>query len=185
MRPAQRVKRAEDAASKLSRLVRSPQVVQLLQRPPPAQPTAAQQSVLVSYSKSLATLYTALPADGPNNDAGRAVVAQLLRAVLRHQPAQSAGLLMVWTQQQPQQLAAMLQSHGLKPQHGTIHGVWVIGTSLVFRLATLLASCMELSSCRVTTAELSVNLTQQLLQSGGCCWGLWFNNSSCAYLALG
>lgn len=92
MRPAQRAKKAEEAANKLSSLVCSPQVTQLLQQPLPPQPTAAQIAVLDSCSSSLFKLCNTLPDELPNTDAGRAAAVQLLRGVLRHHPVHSAGV---------------------------------------------------------------------------------------------
>lgn len=100
MRPAQRAKKAEDAASKLSSLVARPQVVQLLQRPLAGEPTATQQAVLAICSSGLHQLTLVLPTT-PKNDSERAALVQLLRGVLRHQPVHSVGLLLVWLQQQP------------------------------------------------------------------------------------
>uniref|UniRef100_A0A383VL02 Uncharacterized protein n=1 Tax=Tetradesmus obliquus TaxID=3088 RepID=A0A383VL02_TETOB len=142
MRPAQLASKAEDAASKLSRLVDSPQVVQLLQRPLPALPTAAQRAVLASCTSSLQQLLHALP-DNPSNDSGRAALVELLRGVLRHQAVHCTGVLLVWLQQQqqqqqPQQLAAALLS----------------------------VQALGVLNCSAAVAELMINMTQQLLQSG-------------------
>lgn len=171
MRPAQRARQAEDAASKLSSLVRSPQVAQLLQQPVPAQPTAAQRAVLASCSSRLDLLYRAMPASLSSSSSGTEAFVQMLRRALGQQPTHSAGVLLAWLQQQPQQLAAALQgvlSIGVQP--GTTEAVWCIGMQAVARLAELLLDCCaaKSSSCTATVAELTVNMTQQLLQSGGC-----------------
>lgn len=170
MRPAQRAKKAEEAANKLSSLVCSPQVTQLLQQPLPPQPTAAQIAVLDSCSSSLFKLCNTLPDELPNTDAGRAAAVQLLRGVLRHHPVHSAGVLMVWLQQQqPQQLAAMLQvSYGSVVQLNATEGVWRAGMQVLSGLVELLYICTRGGSCMAAVAELIATLTQQLLQSGGC-----------------
>jgi hypothetical protein len=102
---------AEDAASKLSSLVRSSKVAQLLQRPLPAQPTAAHQAVLASCSNGLLQLLRALPDKLCRSGSPTASEAsiQLLDSVLRHQAVHCAGVLLWWLQQQPQQLVAALQ----------------------------------------------------------------------------
>jgi hypothetical protein len=97
MRPNQRVSQAEDVASKLSSLVRSPRVVQLLQGPLPTQPTAAQQAVLASCSSGLLQLLRALP-EPPDNTADTAATIQVLSGVLRHQAVHSTGVLLSWLQ---------------------------------------------------------------------------------------
>lgn len=167
-------KQAEDAASKLRNLVHRPQVVQLLQRPLPAAPTAEQQAVLASCSSTLQQLMLALT-DSYNSRSGTESVVQVLRRTLRHQPVHSAGVLLAWLQQQPQQLAASLKSsRGLDP--GTLEAVWTVGMLMVAGLADLLLECyVTQRTSRASTAalaELGVDLTQQLLQSGeriSCC----------------
>lgn len=85
MQPDQRLKQADGASGKLSSVVRSRQVTQLLQGPPPAQPTTAQQTALASCSISQHQLHEALPED-VKNESEIAAAAQLLQRVLRRQP---------------------------------------------------------------------------------------------------
>lgn len=113
MRPAERAKLAGDEAKKLSSLVRGSQVVQLLQQPLPAEPTAAQQAVLASCSTRLQHLSDILPED-PSNSSSAATLAQLLKRVLNCRAVHSAGVLLAMLQQQqpqPQRLPAALESH--------------------------------------------------------------------------
>lgn len=164
MGPAQRAKQAEDAASKLGSLVRSPQVAQLLQQPLPAQPAAEQKAVLADINSNLQQLYEKLPAN-PNTNSERAAM-QLLRGVLHQEAVRSIGVLQVWLQQQPQQLVAALQSYDL--QLGTIEGAWYAGMHVMCRIAELLLDCKASRSSSSSTAGgalLVVEMTQQLLQS--------------------
>lgn len=168
MGPAQRAKQAEDAASKLGSLVRSPQVAQLLQQPLPAQPAAEQKAVLADINSNLQQLYKKLPAN-PNTNSERAATVQLLRGVLHQEAVRSIGVLQVWLQQQPQRLVTALQSYDL--QLGTIEGAWYAGMHVMCRIAELLLDCKASRSSSSSTAGaalLVVEMTQQLLQSGGC-----------------
>lgn len=162
MQPSQLAKKAEDAASHLLSLLRSPQVAQLLQRPLPVHPTAAQQAVLASCSSSLLKLFAALPGR-PNNESDRAAAIQLLRRVLRHQAVYNAGVLMAWLQQPQQQLAMVLHSCPSEVDPGTVEDLWAAGSKVTARVALLLVSCKAMDG----VAELAVDMSQQLLQSGG------------------
>jgi hypothetical protein len=164
MRPAQRVKQAEEAASKLSSLVHSSRVTQLLQQPLPAQPTAAQQAVLASCSKSVQQLLTFLP-QHTDSSLRIAVLLQLLRGVLRHQAVHSAGLLLAWLQQQPQQLAAALLGCNPRLEATVImQSLWLTALNLVLSITVLVVNCAAEDSS--STAPLAFNLTQQLQQTG-------------------
>jgi hypothetical protein len=170
MRSARRAAQAEDAASKLSALVRSSRVVDLLQRPPPSEPTAAQQDVLAECSNRLYQLIEALP-DRPGS-AASAAPEQLLSSVLRQRAAHSASVLLAWLQQQPQQLAAALLSNDdSQVQPKTMGGFWHMGMQAVCMLVGLVGRCTLFDDSSAATAghvRLVVDITQQLLQSGEC-----------------
>jgi hypothetical protein len=187
MRRAQRSNQAEDAASKLSSLLRSTQVAQLLQHPLPAQPTVLQKAVLSSCSNSLLQLHTALP-ETPNNSSSRSALLQQLSGVLRHQAVHSTGLLLAWMQQQPQQLVAALRYS--EDEHAAImQRLWPTGVQVVFIITLLIRSCSASNSS--STAPLAFTLTQQLHQSGECIWSgqasdAWIRSSRllCTHCAL-
>uniref|UniRef100_A0A383WBJ7 Uncharacterized protein n=1 Tax=Tetradesmus obliquus TaxID=3088 RepID=A0A383WBJ7_TETOB len=164
-------KQAEDAASKLRNLVHRPQVVQLLQRPLPAAPTAEQQAVLASCSSTLQQLKLALT-DSYNSRSGTESVVQVLRRTLRHQPVHSAGVLLAWLQQQPQQLAASLKSsRGLDP--GTLEAVWTVGMLMVAGLADLLLECVLASWIELAQQLLQQQQQQQQQQQSQAHQGAW------------
>lgn len=63
----------------------------------------------------------------------------------------------------------LLRFDGSPVDPGSMEGVWFSGMKLVDGLAGLLYSCLAMhSSYTAAVAELTVNFTQQLLQSGGC-----------------
>jgi hypothetical protein len=150
-------------------MLRSPKAVQLLQQPLPAQPTAAQRAVLASCSSSLQQLSIAL-SENPSTDSARSASVQLLQCVLCHQPVHSAGTLLVWLQQQQQLTTALLSCSVHQLQASTMEGLWFAALQLVSTLAVLLHSCSTAreSSCTAAAAQLMVDTTQQLLQSGEC-----------------
>lgn len=154
--------------------MRSPEVVQLLQQPLLALPTQAQLGVLASTSSALEELLAAL-AEVPSSESSRAASVQLLGGVLRQQAVHSAGVLLMWLHQQPQQLCAIDSFFSNPWQPGSIvgayciGGVWQLGMEVVHKLAVLLFACMSGgSSCAPAAARLAADMTQQLLHSGGC-----------------
>lgn len=174
MRPDLRARAAEDAAKKLQTVLGRPEVAQLLQQPLPAQPNAEQRAVLTSCITTLVQLSQALPSvENPINVSDTAAFRQLLRGVLRHRAVHSAATLLVWLLQQPQQLAVTLQNvepHQL--QRGTTKAACVAGMHAVTRLAQLLVRCIvkmhRSGSSTANVAQLTVNMTHQLVEAGGC-----------------
>jgi hypothetical protein len=171
MQPALQTKQVEDAAIDLNSLVCSPRIERLLQRPLPARPTAAQQAALASCSDALRKLVMSLPQDF-RNILDKGAMLALISSVLQHQAAYNIGVLLAWLQQQPQQLAAALQSEGMRA--ASVQNCWC-GGMLVLQVVAL----MRLRATEGCTAEhnsavlcgagtLAANMTQQLQQTGWC-----------------
>jgi hypothetical protein len=111
----------------LSSSLRSAAARQLLLRPLPAVPVAAEQAAaLRSIGTALHQLYKALP-DTPN----ARTVGQIVNSLLDHDTARNVGALAVWLQKQPQQLASALQQL-MKQQQGRASSIFdVLEQSLV------------------------------------------------------
>jgi hypothetical protein len=98
----------------------------------------------------------------PRRGSSEALWAQLLGAALKQHAARSAGTLLVWLQQQPQQLhITKLQQSALVLN--TPESVWSACITLLSEVSRAL-SYMTSS----TAAPLAAAMTQQLEQSGGC-----------------
>uniref|UniRef100_A0A383WED8 MYND-type domain-containing protein n=1 Tax=Tetradesmus obliquus TaxID=3088 RepID=A0A383WED8_TETOB len=168
MQRDQRAKKAEDTASKLSSLLCTHKVAQLLQEPLSAAPKAARQAVLGEFGSCLQWLLKGLP-ESASNETNKAAAIKLLGGLLLHQAVHSAGGVLEWLQQDPQQLAAAMQSYrGQKLEHDSLEGVWCVGMKLMAKFGELLFDCClaNSSSTSRAAAELATSMTQQLLQSG-------------------
>jgi hypothetical protein len=112
---------AEVAARSLSSSLRSAAARQLLLRPLPAVPVAAEQAAaLRSIGTALHQLYKALT-DTPN----ARTVGQVVNSLLDHETARNVGALAVWVQKQPQQLESALQQL-MEQQQGRAKSIFEI-----------------------------------------------------------
>jgi hypothetical protein len=169
MRPARRIKQAEEAARKLKALLASSILSQLLQRTPPAALTAQQQAQLTSCCDVISQLDAAFQGASSLN-------LQLVDAMLRQQVACSIGSLVTWVQQQPEQqlldlIAAAFVSHqGSAPvacaAAGTAASIWVAGVQLLggFAAVAITQTPESAGACNI-----AARLTQQVDQSGETC----------------
>jgi hypothetical protein len=82
---------------------------------------------------------------------------QLPSGLLIHQAAHSAGVLLTWAHQRPEQLAAALQCHGASVQVNTPAGIWSDCIDILFVLFGTYRS----------TAKSAVAWSQQLEMSSG------------------
>jgi hypothetical protein len=169
MRPAQRVKQAEEDARRLKSLLSSSFMSQLLQRAPPAALTAEQEAQLSRCCNVIDQLQAALT-EAPS------LKLQLTDAMLKQQAACSVGSLLAWVQQEPEQ-----QLLGLRPvaapghqglvlmtraDGGRTASIWASGVHLLGRFA--IVACLH-SSESTGSCSLAANLTHQLEQSGKAC----------------
>jgi hypothetical protein len=162
MLPSRRVKQAEDAARKLASEISVPAMTKVLQQPPSLL-TRQQEGLLLNSLHTLKKLDAAVLA------AGTADTVQLLDAVLRQQAAQSVGTLVVWAQQQPEQLTctsttARLPSHAsLSAEMGVPAGVWMLGWTV---LSNMFAKAMSLDKSSASFKRIVTTTTDQLERSG-------------------
>jgi hypothetical protein len=173
MRPARRIKQAEEVARRLKALLSSAIMSQLLQRTPPAASafTAEQEAQLSSCGNVIRQLAAAL-------DEAPSLKVELVDVMLKQQVACSVGSLVMWVQQQPEQLLDVKAAgQGRVPRTSVagliIASVWAAGVDLLKNLArvALLQTSESAGACILTAT-----LTQQLDQSGKAC--------SCTFDAL-
>jgi hypothetical protein len=163
MRPAQRVKQAEEAARRLKALLGSSTMAQLLQRTPPAALTAEQKAQLSRCCDVISQLAAAVK-DAPS------LRMQVLDAMLKQEAACSAGSLLTWVQQQPEQqlldVTAVAIAGHQAPAAGAVRGttaaIWVTSVHLVERCAAVALLQVQDSA----GGSLAASLTQQLDHSG-------------------
>jgi hypothetical protein len=166
MPPSTRVRKAEDAARKLTDQLRSPVMLGMLQHAPPVGFPDRQQAVQLP---SIWTLQSQLVA--ALKETGSAETVQVLSALLRQQAARSVGTLVAWAQQQPDQLYTMAGLNALAPQ-GHSPGAVVLnaaGTSWWSGLEVLdrmLVSAITLDSSSTSAHQIVTTMTEQLEQSG-------------------
>jgi hypothetical protein len=165
MRPARRLKQAEEAARKLKALLNSPILSQLLQRTPPTA-LAAEQEAQQTRCYTVISQLAAAVQEAPS------LKMQLVDAMLKQQVACSVGSLVTWVQQQPEQqlvlrAVAVVVSQGSTPVTcaggSTTFNVWAAGVHLVefFAVAAHQHNAQSAGAC-----NLAASLTQQLHQSG-------------------
>jgi hypothetical protein len=166
MRPAQRIKQAEEVARRLKALLSGSIMSQLLQRTLPAALTAEQVAQLSSCWNVIDQLQAAL-------DKAPALRLQLEDALLKQQVACNIGSLVTWVQQQPQQQLLDVRAVAETGQEGSAQVTWggrfasirSAGMLLLGRFAVAVLRDPEAAgACSVTA-----NLTQQLDQSGKAC----------------
>jgi hypothetical protein len=165
MRPARRIKQAEDVADRLRALLSSSIISQLLQHTPPTALTAEQDAQLLSCWNVISQLKTVL------NEAPSLGV-RLVDAMLKQQVACNVGGLVMWAQQQPEQqlidvravATAGHQGSARNPcvVSGTIAAIWAAGVQLLGRFAAAYLHNTESAGA----CSLAAKLTQQLDQSG-------------------
>lgn len=155
MQRDQRAKKAEDTASKLSSHLCTPKVAQLLQEPLSAAPKAARQAVLGEFGNYLQWLLKGLP-ESASNETNKAAAVTLLGGLLRHQAVHSAGEVLKWLQQDPQLLAAAMQSYrGQKLEHDSLEGVWCVGIKLMAKFG----SCCSTAAWQAAAAPAGLLLS--------------------------
>jgi hypothetical protein len=160
--------RAEDAARKLAAQLRNPLMTQSLQQAPPETVLWNKQQArqLGNCFHELQLLFQALQ----EAEYGTADAVQALDAVLQQQAAESAGTLIRWMQQRPEQLFSMVTARQqLQGTHRTNsgltvpNGVWHLSVAVLKRM---LGPVMSLDSSRTSTHRLTATITDQLQQSG-------------------
>jgi hypothetical protein len=169
MRPAQRIKQAEEIARSLKSLLGGSVMSQLLQRTPPrpAAFTAEQEAQLLRCCNAISQLEAALrETTSPR--------VQLVDALLKQQVACSIGSLVAWVQQQPEQQLSEMRAgtghQGSAPATveagGAAAAIWAAGVHLLERFAVV---ATRHNSDSAGACSLAANLTQQLDQSGKAC----------------
>jgi hypothetical protein len=169
MRPAQRIKQAEEVARRLKALLSSSILSQLLQHAPPAALTAEQDAQLPRCCSVICQLETSLH-EAPS------LKLQLVDAVLKQQAACSIGSLFTWVQQQPEQQLSDLGAITVAGHQGSAAvtlaagrppaSIWTACVNLLHRFAAVavLQNTQGAGACSLAAA-----LTQQLDQSGKAC----------------
>jgi hypothetical protein len=150
MRPARRIKQAEELARGLKALFSSSNIAQFLQRTPPASLTAEQKAQLSHCSDVIRQLIGSL-------NAAPSLRLQLMDAMMKQQVACIVGRLITCVQQQPQQQLAAA---------GTTASMCAAGVHLLTCLALVAVSQTSESAGPCSLAE---HLTQELDQSGKTC----------------
>jgi hypothetical protein len=169
MRPARRIKQAEDAARSLKALLSSSMLSQLLQRTPPAALTAEQTGQLSRCYSVILQLQATVKEE-------TSLRMQLVDAMLKQQVACSTGRLVTWLQQQPEQHLLDFTEVAVPGHQGsapvtcvagcTTATTWAAGVVLLQRIAAIAALHISQSA---GACSLATNLTQQLEQSGKAC----------------
>jgi hypothetical protein len=170
MRPARRIKQAEDVASGLNELLSSSIMSQLLQRSLPAAFTAEQEAQLSRCCNMIEQLAEAL-------DEVPSFRTQFVDAMLKQHVACNIGRLVTWVQQQQEQqplgprlvaVAGHLRSASVTSAAGstTAAFIWAAGVHLIHQFAAVAVT----HSAEITGARnLAAILTQQLDEAGEAC----------------
>jgi hypothetical protein len=154
----------------LHEIVQSPAALKLLQQPPPgAAPTVEQRDLIGQTNMLLSTI-----AEQCNlqDTATAAATGRMLGVLLRQQAARSAGTLVAWLQQQPEQLQISLLQQELdeadetKPAIITTANVWMSGLMCLNGMAEALVKIVESPQPGSSSAALAAAMLQQLEQSG-------------------
>jgi hypothetical protein len=168
MRPARRIKQAEEVSRKLKALLSSSVLSQLLQHTPPAALTAEQDAQLSRCSNLISQLAEAFDEEPTHK-------IQLMDAMLTQQVACSIGSLITWVQQPEQQWLGM-RAVAVAGHQGSAPGPFAAGTTAAsicaggvhlfghFAAAAFLHTLDSAGAC-----NLAARLTQQLDQSGKAC----------------
>jgi hypothetical protein len=167
MRPARRIKQAEEVGRRLKALLSSCSISQLLQRTPPAALTAEQEAHLSGCFDLISLLSDDL-------DGATELTTQLVDAMLKQQVASCVGSLVAWVQQQPEQQRLDLAATAIAGRQGPVNRspgsttgpVWAAGLHVLGRFAAVAFLHIQDSAGVRNLAE---NLTQQLDQSGKAC----------------
>jgi hypothetical protein len=159
MRPARRIKHAEGIDRELHKHLSSSPLSELLQRTPPAALTAQQDVRLLHCGSLLEQMAAAFETADE-----AAVDLRLLEALLQQQAMRSAGTLIAWVQQRPEQLLAVKSVLGI-PGDGA-SGCWAAGVQFLDRAA---AKAGDLDHTSAAACQMSANMVQQLDQSGERC----------------
>jgi hypothetical protein len=153
---------AEKAAHKLAVLLKDKAVCQLLQQPAPVAALTRQQAgPLLRCCSALLCLDTAI--------VGKATGQLAVASVLRHQAVYSAGVLLAWTQQQPQQLAIVqvadtwndIHNHRTQP---TLASLWLLSEHVLTAILHAI-QCLE-SDDDIAASGLAQTAMEQLEPSG-------------------
>jgi hypothetical protein len=139
-------------------------MTRLLQQAPPAVLTEQQATQLYSTSRALQQLA------GATQETDTAETVQILSAVLQQQAARDAGILMAWTQQQPEQLFGTTTEGPRSQQNypptidlGVAAASWCCGAEF---LGSMLVKARTLDSSSQSTHSIVSAITEQLNQSG-------------------
>jgi hypothetical protein len=169
MRPARRLRQAEDVARKMKVLLSSPIISQLLQHSPPAALTAEQEAQLSCCCDVINQLAGAL------NEAP-SLRLRLVDAMLKQQAGCSIGSVVAWVQQQPEQQLLNLTAVTVAGHQGSVPkafaagrapaATWAVGVDVLRHFAVEAA---EHNLDSAGACSLAANLTQQLDQSGKAC----------------
>jgi hypothetical protein len=164
MRPARRIKQAEELGRSLKALLSGSIISQLLQRTPPAALTAEQEAHLSRCFDLISLL-------SDDVEGATALTTQLVDAMLKQQVASCIGSLVTWVQQQPEQQRLDLAATAIAGRQGSVTcapgsttgPVWAAGLHVLGRFAAVAFLHIQDSAGVRNLAE---NLTQQLDQSG-------------------
>jgi hypothetical protein len=134
---------------------------QLLQRTPPASLTAEHEAHLLNCGSLFDLMVVALEAEEG------AVQLRLLEAVLQQQAVRSAGTLVAWVQQQPEQLLTVNSVTSFTAATGSSAlRCWTSGVQFLTRAAAK-AGAQDYGSA--ATCQMAADMMQQLDQSGERC----------------
>jgi hypothetical protein len=154
----------EAPAIGLNTLLQSPEACQLLQQLPPAVLTPEQYDLLASSDALMRALLRGIKQQRPTG--------RMLGLLLRHQAVHSAGTLMAWVQQRPEQLQfgllqQRLDSHGACELATNTADVWVCSCECLVYMSTALAQAAQAPQAGCSTSTLAAAMLPQLEQSGG------------------
>jgi hypothetical protein len=162
------LKRAEEAARELHSIMSSSSVTQLLQDAPPASLTTDQDEQLRRCFTLLSQLETLIETGEP------VLRSAVLTAILQQHAAGSAGSLVAWAAQRPEQLMSLTLGEVLRGT-GTATTGWSSSTAALGWAAGLsflrcaADAVSKLDAGSAAASQMTADMTQQLHQSGG--WG--------------
>jgi hypothetical protein len=160
MRPARRIEQAEGFACELRELLSRSTLSQLLQRTTSAPLTAEEDALLYDCGCLLDQMAALQAGDEP-------VDISFLEAVLQQQAVRSAGTLIAWVQQRPEQLLAVESVMGFTATRGSgAPACWTAGVAFLNHAA---AKASQQDYASPAACQMAADMTQQLDQSGERC----------------
>jgi hypothetical protein len=152
----------EEPARQLHNLLQSPAATQLLQQPPPdAVSTQEQYNLLSPMRAHLMTVRL-----GCEQNHRRTAPGRVLGLLLRQHAAHSAGTLVAWLQQRPEQLRLDELPQRPVGSTATAAALWVEGCECLMRLALAHVAAVEVPQQGCNAVALAAAMLQQLHQSG-------------------